>query len=105
MKIEETILLLTPFKNCPKHKLSKHIGGYLRVTASFDRCIYEPLQEIFLRVIMYDFQNRMTEIGLKAVNEELIELVRKKRPKYAVWISSYYEFQETTINLSPTVYK
>ena len=92
--INETVILLTPFEDCSEHRLSKYIS--LEVYLPFDLYFYEPLQRIFSKVILYDYTKRMTEIGPKAVNKEIIALVRKERPKYVVWTSSVYEIQEST---------
>ena len=93
--INETIVLLTPLEDCSNHRLAKHMD-FLRLTTSFDLYFYKPLQKIFSKVIVYDYVKRQTEIGVKGINEEVIELVRKEHPKYILWISAYYEFREST---------
>ena len=92
--INETAILLTPYEDCSKHRLAKHVGNYLRQIYSWELYFCEPLQRVFSRVIIYDYPKRQTEIGVKAVNEEIIELVRREHPKYVVWISADYEFRE-----------
>ena len=93
--INETVIILAP-SDYHEHRLSKYIS-YL--DTAFPCCnlyFYKPLQEIFSRVLLYDFTKRMTEIGVKGVNEEVIDLVKKEQPKYAIWISALYEIQEST---------
>ncbi len=94
--INETVILLSPLENCSQHRLARHIEDYLRATTSFDRYLYQPLQEIFSKVIAYDYIKRMTEVGVKGINEEVIELVRREHPRYVLWLQSYYEFREST---------
>lgn len=96
--MNETILLLTPFEDCSKNRLSKYVGQYLVVTTRFDLYFYEPLQKIFSKVIVYDYMKRIAEVGVKVVNQEIIALVKREHPKYALWISAYYEFQEATFD-------
>ncbi|GAH62265.1 unnamed protein product, partial [marine sediment metagenome] len=59
--------------------------------------LYEPLQKIFSKVILYDYLKRRAEIGIKAMNEEVIDLVREERPKYVLWTSFYDDIQESTL--------
>ncbi|MBA7679143.1 hypothetical protein ES703_87426 [subsurface metagenome] len=95
--IKETIVLLTPFEDCSKHRLAKHIG-YLVLPVLFNDCFYEPLQKIFSKVIVYDCLKRMVEIGVGGMNQEVIELVGQKQPKYVLWAAfgEYYEITEST---------
>ncbi len=97
--MSETIILLARFKDYSDHQLAKHIPYYLRITGPLDLYFEKPLQKIFSKVIAYDFVERMTELGLKAVNEEVIELIREEHPNYVLWISSYYEFRESTFDI------
>ena len=94
--INETVILLTPLEDCSKHRLSEHLGQPLVLTSPFDLYWYKPLQKVFSKVIAYDYPKRQTEIGVRAVNKEVIELVRKELPKYVLWLSAYYEFREST---------
>jgi spore maturation protein CgeB len=96
--INETVILLTP-SNRPEPRLSKHIASYLATTVPSDLYFYKPLQEIFSKVIAYDYTKQMTEIGVKGVNKEIIALVRKEHPKYVLWISGSYEFRESTLDI------
>ena len=95
--IDETVILLTPVENYFEHRLAKYIYDYLLVPVRFDLYFHEPLQKIFSRVILYDYLKRIMEIGIKAVNKEIIELVRKEHPKYVVWNTMYgYGIREST---------
>ncbi|MFC1921513.1 glycosyltransferase [Chloroflexota bacterium] len=98
--INETILLLTYYYHSElrNHRLLKyvaknHLGAYL----PWDMYLYEPLLEICPRVILYDYLERMTKIGVKAVNEEIISLVRREHPKYVLWTSWQYDIHESTL--------
>ena len=99
--IDETVILLTPFEDCSKHRLSRHIGDYLQFTPIFNRYFYEPLQKLFSKVILYDYEKQMMEIGVKAVNKEIIDLVVRKHPQYALWVAwcPSYEIQESTFEI------
>ncbi|MFC1942657.1 glycosyltransferase [Chloroflexota bacterium] len=94
--INETVVLLSPFEDQSEHRLSKHIADYLRSNTSFDRYLYQPLKNIFVKVIVFDYLKQMTEVGVKGVNEKLIELVVTEHPKYVLWLRTYYEIQEST---------
>jgi spore maturation protein CgeB len=97
--INETIILLSPYEDCSKHRLAKHVG-YLKVAVPFDVCFYQPLKRVFSRVVLYDYLKRMVEVGVRGVNEEIIELVGKEHPKYVLWLAfgEYYEIQESTFD-------
>jgi spore maturation protein CgeB len=60
--------------------------------------LYEPLTKIFSKVIVYDYLKRAAEIGHKAMNREIIELVRRERPRYVIWTSYYYDVFQETLN-------
>ena len=96
--INETVILLARLEDCSNHSLAKHFGGHLIIKPDHDINFYKPLQKIFSKVIPYDFTQRTTEIGLKGINEEVIELVRKEHPKYVLWLSVSYELQESTFD-------
>jgi len=97
MMINETIILLIYHYDYEdrKHGLLKHF--YRAPYLPFDLYLYEPLKKIFLKAILYDYVKRITEIGVKAVNKEIIDLVRKERPKYVLWTSWKYDIQESTL--------
>ncbi|MFC2051115.1 glycosyltransferase [Chloroflexota bacterium] len=99
MAINETIILLTPFKDYSTHRLSKYIS-YLRLSVPFDVCFYQPLQKIFSRVLLYDYLKRMVEVGVKSMNREVVQLVREEHPKFVLWVAlgEYYEIQESTFD-------
>ena len=100
--INETVILLTPFEDCSKHRLSKYkIGDYLVLSVPFNACFYQPLQKIFSKVVLYDYLKRMIEVGVKGVNQEVIGLVREECPKYVLWVAfgDYYEIQESTFDI------
>ena len=80
--INETVILLFPFEDYSKHRLARHLPSYLGYQDHMIPHFYEPLQRIFSRLIVYDYPKRQTETGVRAVNEESIELVRKEHPKY-----------------------
>ena len=94
-----TVILLSPFERCSNQELLKHMT-YLNPNVPFDVGFYQPLKQVFSRVILYDYIKRMVEVGVKGVNREIIDLVKKERPQYALWVAlgSYYEIQETTFN-------
>ena len=81
--IDETIILLTYYydqEDC-NHKILRHIiKGYCPAYLPWNLYLYEPLQKIFSKVILYDYLKRRAEIGIEAMNEEIISLARKERP-------------------------
>ncbi len=98
MLINETVILLARLEDFSKHRLAKHVAGGLVLNAPLYLNFYKALQGIFSKVIPYDYIKRMTEIGVKGVNAEVIKLVRKEHPKYVLWLSANYEFQESTFD-------
>jgi len=94
--ITETIILLGHLEDQSEHRLAKYMTGNLKLGTVIDINYYKPIQEIFSKAIAYDYVERITKIGIKGVNEEIIELVRKERPKYIFWLRSMYEFLEST---------
>ena len=99
--ITETIILLTynyddNFKNHPSAKYVKNRCG---VYLPWNLYLYEPLQKIFSKVILYDYLERRAKIGLKAVNKEIIDLVKKEHPKYVLWTSFYFDVLESTFDV------
>jgi len=95
---ETIILLLARLEDSSEHKLSKYVSDYAEVSALFKIYFREPLQEVFSKVVPYDYTKRMSEIGVKGVQEEVIELVRKEHAKYVLWLTAAYEFQESTFD-------
>jgi spore maturation protein CgeB len=93
----ETVILLAPSKDYSNHKLCKY-APYWGFGHPFWFYDYEPLKKIFSRVIVYDYIERLLEKGFKGINEDLIELAKKEKPKYIVWPSVNYEFLETTFD-------
>ena len=99
MMINETIILLIYHYDYEdhKHRILKHF--YRAPYLHFDRYLYEPLKKIFSKAIIYDYVKRITEIGVKSMNEEIIALVMKERPKYVLWTSWKYDIQESTLEM------
>ncbi|MFC1948655.1 glycosyltransferase [Chloroflexota bacterium] len=100
MMINESILLLTYYYHSElrNHRLLKYIGkNHLGAYLPWDMYLYKPLRKVFSKVILYDYLERMTEIGVKAVNEEIIALVRREHPKYVLWVSWQYDIHESTL--------
>ncbi len=80
------------------HRLLKNIiKNWCGIYLPFNLYFGEPLERIFTRRIIYDYLKREPEIGIKGVNEEIINLVRKERPKYVLWTSWQYDIQPSTL--------
>ncbi|MDO8568502.1 MAG: glycosyltransferase [Dehalococcoidales bacterium] len=99
--INETIVLLVYYYHPEdgRHKILKHVtdrycGAYL----PFDTYLGGPLQQIFSRVVIYDYMKRRVEVGREAMNKEVLELVRKERPKYVLWVSFYDDIKPSTLS-------
>jgi spore maturation protein CgeB len=95
--INETAVLLIPLKDYSTHRVCRR-APYWGFGHPFWLYDYEPLKRLFTRVVVYDYIERMLEVGLKTVNSELIELARKECAKYVVWPSVNYEFLESTFD-------
>lgn len=101
LMINETIILLIYNYNYEDHnyRLPKYVKDYCPAYLPFNLYLYEPLRKIFSRVILYDYLKRRAEIGIKSMNEEVIDLVRKEHPKYVLWTSFYDDVQESTLEM------
>ncbi len=93
--INETILCLI-VTDCSDYRLGKYPELGNRVHQDLDKSHYEPLKQIFTKVIRYDFLKRYVEVGVRRVNQEIIDIVKAERPKYVLWPSMSYEIQEGT---------
>jgi spore maturation protein CgeB len=93
--VNGTILLLTPYEDLSQHQMVKWLG-YLKMSVRFDECFYQPLCRIFPKVILYDYLKRMVDTGINAMNQEIIDLVKKERPRYVLWVA-FGEYYEITI--------
>lgn len=91
------VLILTPLYNLTSHKLYKYASSYLKLTCPFDLYFVEPLKRICSEVIAYDFQRRITEIGILKMNREVLEIFKNFEPNYVIYLSGYYEFMEKTL--------
>jgi len=99
-KLNDTVILLTYYYDYElrNHRLfQRYIKGWLGAYLPFNLYLYEPLTKVFSRVVVYDYLERILQVGVKAVNEEIIDLVRRERPKYVVWTSWLYDIQESTL--------
>lgn len=105
-KIVKKVILLIPFKDYSKNDLLKYIppgylgcAGYGKEAYPYDLYYYEPLRELFSEVIVYDYVEHIISGGINSMNQKLIELVRRERPAYVIWVSAYFEFPEKTFDL------
>jgi spore maturation protein CgeB len=102
--IQETVLLLTfpsedPFAKSPGvRKLLSAVGFNVAPTGQFDRYYRDPLEKVFSRVVTYEYTRRIFEIGITRANQEVVALVRNIRPKYVMWLSSFYELTPSTFD-------
>ena len=98
---DETILLLTYNydSNLKNHPSLKYVKNRCGVYLPWNLYVFEPLQKIFSKVILYDYLERRAEIGVNALNEEIIELVRKEHPQYVLWTSFYFDIFESTFDV------
>ncbi|MFC1948652.1 glycosyltransferase [Chloroflexota bacterium] len=96
----DTVILLTYYYDYElhSHRLFKsYIKDWLGAYLPFTLYLYEPLVKIFSRVVVYDYLERILQVGVKAVNQEIIDLTRRERPKYVIWTSWLYDIQESTL--------
>ena len=100
--INKTIILLTPYKDLSKHRLSKWVPYLTSIKfINFKDSFLKPLKSIFSKVILYDYVYQVVQKGFKKMNKDLIELIEKEQPFYLLWIAfgEYYEIQETTFDI------
>jgi spore maturation protein CgeB len=98
--IDETILFLTYYfrQQDRDHRILKHvIGRFGGAYLPFDLHLSAPLERIFSKVIVYDFLLRRAELGVRAMNDEVLALVTNERPKYVLWPSFYDDIRKSTL--------
>lgn len=95
MIINESILLLIP-TDCSNHRFGKYPELDNHVHHNFDKSLYEPLKKIFTKVIRYEFLKQYADLGIKRVNQDIIDIVKTEHPKYTLWPSINYEIYEST---------
>lgn len=99
-KYPYVVVLLSPFERfSAKDEILKYMD-YLNPNVNFNVGFYQPLQRVFGKVVLYDYLKRMTEIGVKGINQEIIDLVKREHPKYVLWVAlgNYYEVKESTFD-------
>ncbi|MEE9913617.1 MAG: glycosyltransferase [Deltaproteobacteria bacterium] len=98
--INETILLLTPYEDCSQHRVAKRVSYRLVLSVPIHFCFFLPLQDMFSRIILYDYWKRCLEVGIEGANQEITEIVRKEQPKYVLWVAigQYYEVKLSTFD-------
>lgn len=99
--IDKTILALIPSEYYAEgNPLLKHpaVKPYLTTVTCNDLYYHEPLRQIFTKEIVYDYPKRMIKVGVKGINQELVELVRKEHPQYLLWSSGRWDFQPSTFD-------
>jgi hypothetical protein len=70
---------------------------YLDLHCNFDYTNWIlSFNKIFQEVIVYDQAKNFIEKGSDATQDEIIEIIRRERPKYLIWPSMSYEISEIT---------
>jgi len=95
--INSTILFLT-VSDCMNETVVRKWNVDARVNHNFEISTVRPLKQVFSNVIVYDYLQKYVEIGVKKTNEEIVDIVRKKRPEYVLWPSMTYEILESTFD-------
>ncbi|MBI3611417.1 MAG: glycosyltransferase family 1 protein [Nitrospirae bacterium] len=97
--INETVLFLTYYFDPNDDRIGtlKYVKRYLNIYLPFDLYFHEPLTRTFSNVILCDYLKKTAEMGITAVNEEIIEIVQKEHPKYVLWTSWQYDILESTL--------
>jgi spore maturation protein CgeB len=95
----EAILLLIYYSRQEDldHRLLRHVIPYIGHYLPFDVYLSEPLRRIFPKVIIYDFLQQRADLGLKAMNDDVLALVRREHPKYVLWTSFNDDIRQTTL--------
>lgn len=96
--INEKILYLTYFFNPKNYERDcfKYVYKRFCIQTPFDIYFYRPLRKIFKKVVLYDYLLRRRQIGIVAMNEEVIRLVKREKPKYVLWTSFHYDIFKST---------
>lgn len=99
--IDATILLLVYYfdpEDCNRPVVKDIVAKYSGIYLPFDTYLYTPLKGVFSNVILYDYLRRASEIGHKAMNREIIEIVRREHPKYVIWTSYHWDIFPDTLD-------
>jgi spore maturation protein CgeB len=99
--IDKSILLLLydhKFEDRNEPLIGHIKSRYLGAHQAFDLHFRQPLQGMFRQVIVYDYLRRRVEVGLRKVNDEIMQIVRADRPAYVVWTSFYYDIRPATFD-------
>ncbi len=94
--INETILFL-PQTDCNHQKL-KPYADELIASVFFNQDLHfgEPLKKIFRHVLRFEVGEPYANEGVIRMNNNIIELVKEKSPKYVIWPTRTYEILEET---------
>ena len=95
--INKTILFLT-VSDCSNDPIIKRGEVDGRVNHNFEISTIDPLKKIFSNVIVYDYLKRYVEVGVKRTNQEILDIVNRKKPEYVFWPSMNYEISESTFD-------
>lgn len=96
--INKTIVLIVQLEDFSNNRLARHFSHKLAHLFPHDVNFYQPMQEVFSKVIHYDIIRRTIEIGVRGVNEEIVELVKKENAEYVFWLPARYELREATLD-------
>ncbi len=90
--IDAKILLLTN-SDYSQHPLAGKNGIIGLVRFDKDRPFSEALPQVFSKFVRYDWFKRYFDVGMKKTNQEIIDLVKRERPKYVLWLAQRWGFE------------
>lgn len=72
----------------------KNVNDDYNVAINF----YEPLKSLGNEVVHYGYNDRIREIGKKATNKEIIDIVRRERPEFTFFVTRENEVRDSTLD-------
>jgi spore maturation protein CgeB len=96
IKIDATILFLVT-SDCSNEPIVKKYN--LDAWGIEWKGVISALRQIFRRVCEYDYRRRHIEVGVIRANEEIVDIVKRERPKYVLWVTSLNEVLESTFKI------
>lgn len=100
--LKKNIILLASYKDPSNHLLARRVPYVCNAKyMNYEDAFLNPLSRIFSKVLLYDYLSLLLERGFKKLNEELIELVKKEKVDYLLWIANFdtYEIREETFEI------
>ena len=83
--IDKKILIVSQNKFNDNNKKYTSLYGWFSDSEDTYELFWKYMEDVFLEAIFYDYSNSIPEKGFIKVNEELVDIVREKRPEYVLF--------------------